>query len=137
VQIQGMPNEMRPNEADMNLPPPLLNCLARIKSLGINLFTESDARLTTCIAATLGPNLVSLRLRACSFSADALLECLNRATRLQSLSLIACNRPQGADGGMGGGGTVDRLLMRLPACALPCLSSLDLDEDQVWCVQQQ
>jgi hypothetical protein len=133
VQIEGMPNEMRPNDADMSqAPPPLLKSLARIGSLGINLFTESDGRLTNQIAATLGHNLVSLRLRACSFSADALLECLVQATRLDSLSLIACNRAQGADGRGGGDAAVlDRVLTRLPAHALPALSSLDLDEDQV------
>ncbi len=128
---------MRPNDADMSqVPPPLLKSLARIGSLGINLFTESDGRLTNQIAATLGHNLVSLRLRACSFSADALLECLVRATRLDSLSLMACNRAQGADGRGGADAAVlDSVLTRLPADALPALSSLDLDEDQVWVVE--
>ena len=133
MQIEGMPNEMHPDDADMSqVPPPLLKSLAHIASLGINLFDESDGRLTNQIASTLGQNLVSLRLRACSFSTDALLECLVLATRLDSLSLVACNRAPGADGrGDGDAAVVDRVLARLPAHALPALSSLDLDEDQV------
>ena len=122
-----MVNLSRHNEIDGVAPEsahPLLCSLARVPSLGINLFTERDASLLDTITNTVGTNLVALRLRACNFSAPAMLHCLSRASRLETLSVMAWNR-------QGDLPSLDSLFMRLPPTALPAICSLDLDENSV------
>ena len=109
----------------------LLPSISRVRSLGLNLFEERDPSIIKSIADMAGHNLVSLRMRACSFTARSLLYSLPRCSRLESLSIVAWN-----DDAAGGGSacrlrTLDSVFSLLPYCALPALNSLELDEFSV------
>jgi len=99
----------------------ILSQLSSLNSLGLNLFTEYDPQILDCISKLSFSNLTSLRLRACTFPTEGVLNLFTHCTRLESLSLVASEIP----------GCADEVFRNLSSSHLPCLKSLDLDEDQI------
>lgn len=112
---------------------PLLQSVARIKSLGLNIFEEHDPAIMKSIADFAGHNLVSLRMRACGFSSGALAYSTSHFTRLESLSIVAWRQhaETASSNGRGDLRALDHLFSYLPPQVLPALSSLELDESSV------